>query len=119
MVHPTKQRKAPSEVIPAPPGQQKTSYNTAWLIAHGFGLSNEYTERYDKTHTCEEPLLEAEAIFYEKTGQLPNDCYHKATQFPRAMPEEWKFDDSIDTFVAYQKIHCIKAMGCNQLSSHT
>ena len=72
------------------------------VIAHGFGLSNEYTERYGKTHTCEEPLLEAEAIFYEKTGQLPNDCYHKATQFPRAMPEEWKFDDSIDTFVAYK-----------------
>ena len=77
--------------------------NTAWLIAHGFGLSNEYTERYGKTHTCEEPLLEAEEIFYEKTGQLPNDCYHKATQFPRAMPEEWKFDDSIDTFVAYKR----------------
>ena len=51
----------------------------------------------------EEPLLEAESIFYEKTGQLPNDCYHKATQFPRAMPEEWKFDDSIDTFVAYRR----------------
>ena len=73
------------------------------MIAHGFGLSNEYTERYSKTHTCEEPLLEAEAIFYEKTGQLPNDCYHKATQFPRAMPEQWKFDDSINTFVAYRR----------------
>ena len=73
------------------------------LIAHGFGLSNEYTERYGKTHTCEEPLLESEEIFYEKTGQLPNDCYHKATQFPRAMPEEWKFDDSINTFVAYRR----------------
>ena len=23
--------------------------------------------------------------------------------FPRAMPEEWKFDDSIDTFVAYKR----------------
>ena len=66
-------------------------------------MSNEYTERYGKTHTCEEPLLESEAIFYEKTGQLPNDCYHKATQFPRAMPEEWKFDDSINTFVAYRR----------------
>ena len=72
--------------------------NCTWIW-----MSNEYTERYDKTHTCEEPLLEAEAIFYEKTGQLPNDCYHKATQFPRAMPEEWKFDDSIDTFVAYRR----------------
>ena len=71
MVHPTKLIKAPSEVIPAPLKAAENINNTAWLIAHGFGLSNEYTERYGKTHTCEEPLLEAEAIFYEKTGQLP------------------------------------------------
>ena len=113
MEHPIKQRKAPSEVILAPPGAAENIYNTAWLIAHGFGLANEYTERYGKTHTCEEPLLESEAIFYKNTGQLPNDCYHRATQFPRAMPEEWKFDDSIDTFVAYKRYIASKPWGCD------
>ena len=48
MVHPQKLIKAPSEVIPAPPGLTENINNTAWLIAHGFGLLNEYTERYGK-----------------------------------------------------------------------
>ena len=77
-------------------------YNTAWLIAHGFGLSREYYERYGKVHTCLEPLVESKKIFEEKTGENVA-IYCHAKNFPRAMPEEWKYDDNIDTFTAYKR----------------
>ena len=77
-------------------------YNTAWLVAHGFGLAKEYYERYGKAHTCLEPLVEARQIFEKRSGENIA-IYCKAKDFPRAMPEKWKYDDSIDTFTAYKR----------------
>ena len=78
-----------------------TIYNTAWLIQHGCALAEEYTHRYGKVHTCAKTLFEAKKIFHQKTDQ-PIVCWGMAEKFSRAMPDEWKYDDSIDTFTAYK-----------------
>ena len=76
-------------------------YNTAWLIQHGCAMAEEYTQRYGKVHTCAKTLFEAKKIFHQKTDQ-PIVCWGMAENFSRAMPDEWKYDDSIDTFTAYK-----------------
>ena len=44
--------------------------NTAWLIQHGFGLlSEEYTHRYGKVHSCQTAMNAAEKLFEERTGK--------------------------------------------------
>ena len=80
----------------------KNIYNTAWLLAHGISLVEEYTHRYGKVHGCESTLLEAQKIFEKKTDSCIT-CYNRAQDFPRAMPEEWKFDNTIDTITAYKR----------------
>jgi len=77
-------------------------YNTAWLIAHGIALSTEYTHRYGKMHSCNSTLFEAKKIFHCKTGKSIT-CYCMADKFARAMPEEFKYNEDIDTFDAYKK----------------
>ena len=76
-------------------------YNTAWLIQHGCSLADEYNKRYGKVHTCAKTLFEAKKIFHRKTDQ-PIVCWGMAENFSRAMPDEWKKDDTIDTFTAYK-----------------
>ena len=76
-------------------------FNTAWLIQHGCSLSTEYRYRYGKEHSCEKTLFEAKRIFHKKTDQAIV-CYGMADDFTRAMPDEFKYDDSIDTFTAYK-----------------
>jgi hypothetical protein len=75
--------------------------NLAWLIRHGFALCNEYRHRYNKIHACLETLYVAEDIFIQKTKETIG-IYHNVTEFVRAMPDEFKFDTSIDTFEAYK-----------------
>jgi len=69
--------------------------NAYWLIKWGLNLCDEYALRYNKTHACENTLIQAYYLF-------PKGKLNKVTPFARAMPEEWKFDDSIDTFTAYK-----------------
>ena len=38
-------------------------YNLAWLIEHGLALCTEYNLRYDKVHTCEAVIYQAESIY--------------------------------------------------------
>ena len=59
-------------------------------------LCDEYSVRYRKTHSCYNTLLDAYYLFPK--GKLTN-----VTPFVRAMPDEWKCDDSIDTFTAYKR----------------
>ena len=75
--------------------------NTAWLIAHGLALCTEYFIRYGKKHTCSKTLFEAKKIFHLATEKAIT-CYCMATDFARAMPNEFKLDTSIDTFTAYK-----------------
>ena len=67
--------------------------NFRWLIKHGLALCAEYTHRYAKVHSCQLTLEYADIIF--PTIECP-------TPFTRAMPDEFKYDTSIDTFTAYK-----------------
>ena len=77
-------------------------YNLAWLIVHGLALCDEYTNRYGKVHTCEPVLQQANSI-YNDIFDEPSTCFHKVTDFTRAMPESIKFDNTIDTITAYKQ----------------
>ena len=75
--------------------------NWHWLIQHGLALCNEYSERYQKIHSCLKTIVYAKSIFpyadpAGRSGKEP-------TPFARAMPVEWKHDTSIDTFTAYKR----------------
>ena len=67
--------------------------NFRWLIKHGLALCEEYTHRYNKTHSCQLTLEYADIIF---------PAIECPTPFTRAMPDEYKHDTSIDTFTAYK-----------------
>ena len=83
-----------------------TLANARWLLAHGFALCQEYAARYGKEHTCYNTLLAADAI-------IPTVSYDDHTPFVRAMPEEYKFDDSIDTITAYKMYIASKPWVCD------
>ena len=69
--------------------------NYRWLIEHGLALCAEYTHRYGKVHSCQHTLEHAKMIFPPSNGEV--------TPFARAMPDEFKFDTSIDTITAYKR----------------
>ena len=79
----------------------KNHYNLAWLIQHGCALCTEYLHRYGKVHTCANTLFEAKKMFHRIVGDSIT-CYSMADNFARAMPDEFKYDTSIDTFTAYK-----------------
>ena len=79
----------------------KNHYNLAWLIQHGCALCTEYLHRYGKVHTCGKTLFEAKKMFHRIVGEAIT-CYSMADNFVRAMPDEFKYDTSIDTFTAYK-----------------
>ena len=74
--------------------------NWRWLIRHGLALCEEYSERYGKMHSCLHTLAYANQIFPfgDPAGRSGKD----PKPFARAMPDEWKYDDTIDTFTAYK-----------------
>ena len=74
--------------------------NWSWLIRHGLALCDEYTYRYGKAHSCEKTLLHAEMIF---PFQYLRSVADHATVFARAMPDQWKYDDTIDDITAYKR----------------
>ena len=78
-------------------------YNLAWLITHGLALCEEYTERYGKVHTCYDVLIQAGDIYNNCFDESWSEAYHKVTDFTRAMPEDIKFDTTIDTITAYKR----------------
>ena len=78
-------------------------YNLAWLIAHGVALCEEYTQRYDKVHTCYDVLLQAVDIYNKCFDNDISQSHTKVTHFTRAMPESIKFDTTIDTITAYKQ----------------
>ena len=76
-------------------------YNLAWLIRHGYALCAEYTARYGKVHTCLDVISQAERIYHRSFDELLSQASRKVTDFTRAMPEDIKFDTTIDTITAY------------------
>ena len=79
-------------------------WNLSWLISHGLALCDEYTARYGKVHSCLAPMVEAVDIF-EAAFDFNVDIYKDSLPmtFTRAMPEDIKFDDTIDTITAYKR----------------
>tara|TARA_B100002019_G_scaffold107540_1_gene92367 strand:- start:7098 stop:7628 length:531 start_codon:yes stop_codon:yes gene_type:complete len=75
--------------------------NWRWLITHGLALCNEYTLRYGKVHSCQFTLEHARKIF--PTGDPTGRSGKHPTPFARAMYDEFKHDQSIDTFTAYKR----------------
>ena len=78
-------------------------YNLAWLIEHGLALCFEYTARYNKVHTCQDVIYQAESIYYKCFTQDITDAATYVRDFTRAMPEYLKYDDTISTITAYQR----------------
>lgn len=74
--------------------------NTAWLLAHGLALCFEYTERYGKRHSCQTTIEEAMTIFHNHGHSIYD--WGKVDEFVRAMPDEYKLDESIDDVMAYR-----------------
>ena len=68
--------------------------NWTWLILHGLALCDEYTHRYNKVHSCQHTMKHAAEIFPHQNGSPKS--------YARAMPEIWKYDETIDTFEAYK-----------------
>ena len=78
-------------------------HNLAWLIKHGYALCNEYTARYNKRHTCYDPIKQAIDIYNTCFDDCIDDSCQCVTEFTRAMPEYIKFDTTIDTITAYKQ----------------
>ena len=76
--------------------------NCAWLIQHACGLCTEFVNRYGKQHGLNNSLFDVKKLFHRMTGQ-PITVYRDVERFARAMPEDIKFDDSIDDVTAYRK----------------
>ena len=81
----------------------RSSYeNMAWMITHGLALCGEYMRRYEKTHAATIGLLDAKRLFETNTS-LPLSVWRNVTGFARAMPDELKFDGTIDDVTAYRR----------------
>ena len=77
-------------------------YNLAWLIEHGLALCFEYTARYNKEHTCQDVIYQAEAIYRDCFGSDTTDAATYVRDFTRAMPEYIKHNNTINTIEAYK-----------------
>mgnify|MGYP006270846631 CR=1 FL=1 len=76
--------------------------NLAWLIKHGLALCDEFEYRFDKKHACKNTLIVALEIFKDRTKKSL-ECWRNVKNFVRAMPDEMKYDTSIDTIEAYRR----------------
>lgn len=68
--------------------------NYEWLCQLGMELCKEYTYRYKKTHKCEQYIHD----LYENTPPLPDKPF---TQPTPAMPDTYKYKDSIEAYRSY------------------
>lgn len=76
--------------------------NMAWMITHGLALCGEYTRRYGKSHAATMGLLDAKRLFEQHSG-LPLSTWRHVHSFARAMPDELKYDRTIDDVTAYRR----------------
>jgi hypothetical protein len=80
----------------------ESNENLAWGLAHGLALTSEYTHRYGKIHSCAKTLFNAKKLFHQKVGK-PITIHTMVNSFSRTMPDELKYDKSIDDIIAYRK----------------
>ena len=73
----------------------------AWLIQHACGLASEFTRRYGHQHNLTKSLFEAKRLFHRETGESIT-IHALVDGFARAMPDEFKLDNTIDDVTAYR-----------------
>ena len=76
--------------------------NCAWLIQHACGMTAEFRARFGKKHGLETSIFDTKRLFQKETGD-PITVFRQIKGFARAMPEDIKFDDTIDDITAYRK----------------
>lgn len=72
--------------------QSMANYN--WLLSLGEALCKEYSHRYGKIHKCESII----AWCKSKNPNIPNNSL---TEFPQAMPEQYKSDSAVVAYRSY------------------
>ena len=77
-------------------------YNCAWLIQHALGLCEEFERRFGKPHRLAKSLFNCKRLFHRVTGHAIT-CHKMVDDFARAMPDDLKYDTSIDSVTAYQR----------------
>ena len=92
----TRQRGVPLGITHAPSGQQRVLTIYSGYFNSGISLCQEYTDRFWKKHACESSIRLAALT------QMDNGCPEKHTPFVRAMPDELKYRNDIDTITAYR-----------------
>ncbi len=75
--------------------------NCAWLIQHAMGLCTEFKLRYGKLHGLTKSLWNVKRHFNNIVE--PITVFRDVDGFARAMPEDLKFDTTIDDVEAYQR----------------
>lgn len=75
-----------------------SSANYDWLLNHAMALSNEYTHRYERTHSCAS-ILDTIRVYRKKYQVFTN---HELTPFAQAMPDQYK---GLDTVQAYRNYY--------------
>ena len=68
--------------------------NWEWLIEHGFGLCEEYTRRYHKTHKSQAVIEWCQKLNLHFASD-------EQTPFAQAMPPQYKSDSAVDAYRAY------------------
>ena len=76
--------------------------NCAWLIQHALGLCDEFNLRYGKQHGLTKSLFNTKKLFHRETGD-PITIFSQVERFARAMPEDLKYDTTIDDITAYRR----------------
>ena len=61
--------------------------NVAWLLTHAWGMSQEYTRRYNKQHGVWMALDQLASLIY---WHYPDVEWEDHTEFVQAMPDEFK-----------------------------
>jgi hypothetical protein len=69
--------------------------NYIWLGALGYKLAEEYTHRYGKRHKSQDVI----EWCIHNLPRLPFNG--ERTEFPKAMPEECKVDDVVESYRRY------------------
>ena len=80
----------------------ESTANCAWLIQHALGLCDEFNVRYKKQHGLTKSLFNCKKLFHRETGDIITE-YNQVTGFARAMPDEWKTDNTISDVEAYRQ----------------
>lgn len=71
-------------------------HNAKWLSEHGIALSEEYTKRYGKIHSCDSQLRIAD---YTLESLGANSNLH--SNFVMAMPDEFRSPDPVLSYRKY------------------